>query len=179
MWNNSLLFLVIWICLGLVFAFYFSSFMRFLKWKLQLKLTKKVYKYGEKLEWTFTLKTKQDIQGKDLKIYLKAYKKQSKYGPKWEKATRQVELLNISQDVESWVLYKAGTKRSYDIDLKIPEMNELFPEWSDIASSKLPKKLSRHTPVRTKRGQYTWEVRVKLEWESVKLSSSRYIFVSE
>lgn len=178
MWGNTLFFLVIWIFAGLLFAFYFSSFMRFLKGKIQLQLTKKMYHYGDKLEWTFTLKAKQDIQWKDVKVYLKAYKKQSRYGPKWEKNTRQIELLNISQDVESWVLYKAGNKYDYDINLVIPEIKQIFPDGIDTVEWKRSKALSRHTPVRSKRGKYTWEVRVKLESESVKLTSSRYIFVS-
>ena len=179
MWNELLFYTLVWICIGFFLAFFLPSFMRFLTGKVQLKLSKKIYTYGDKLEWIFTVYAKKEIQWESLRVYLKAYQKQSWYGPKWEKSTRQVELFHMTQEIESWITYKPGTKTDYNIDLQIPWFDELFPESEASEGSKKSSKPSRYTILRSKRNTIAWEVRVKLEWQKKHLSSSRYIFVSE
>ncbi len=180
MWNDIVLYLCIWILAGLFVAVYYSSFKRRLHGKIQLKLTKKIYNYWDDIEWSFTLHTKRDIAWKDLKVYLTAHQRQSRYTPTGAKNTRQVEFARIVQDVEWGVNYNAGQRKNYKINIKIPELDDLFSEENlpKPGKGKL-KKLARHTLIRSKRHNYSWEVRVKLQGESVKLSSSRYIFVSE
>lgn len=177
--NNLLFYTLIWILIWFSVALFLPVLMRSLTGRVQLKLSKKIYTYGDKLEWTFSVHAKKTIQWESLKLYLKAYQKESWYGPKWEKSTRQVELFHLTKEIESWITYKSGTKKEYEIDVQIPTFDELFPDSGAPESSKKLWKLSRYTILRSKRNAITWEVRVKLEGQKTHLSSSRYIFVSE
>jgi len=178
--ENIILYLFLWIIAWVFTAIIGTLILKFLKWSINIKLFKKTYTYWEEIKWTFTLHAKKNIQWQDLNMHLIGYTKETSYSSKWQRNTRQVEFTRFSKHVESNTLYNAWMKRDYDITIKIPEVNEIFSEdqipdlWDGVLW-----KLAKYALTKSRKQNYSWEVRVDLEAEGLDLSSNKQIFISK
>lgn len=178
--DNIILYLFLGIIAWVFSAIFLTAFAKFLKGKIRIKLLKKTYNYGEEIKWTFTLHSKKTIMWEDLSIHLIGYVQETSYSSKWQRNTRQVEFARFSQNVESATQYVAGMKRDYDINVKIPNIEEIFSQdqipdlWDGMLG-----KLAKYALTTSKKKNYTWEVRVNLEAKWLDISSNKQIFISK
>jgi len=177
--ENIILYLFLWIIAWVFAAIISTLILKFLKWKITIKLPKKTYNFWEEIKGIFTLYAKKGIKWQDLSIHLIWYRKETTYSSKWQRHTRQVEFTRFSQNIEAGTYYDPGMRRDYEINVKIPELNEIFWEEQipDLWDGMLWK-LAKYAISKSKNQSYSWEVRVDLEAEWLDLSSNKQIFIT-
>jgi len=156
---------------------------KYLKGEIKIKLSKRTYNYGEKLEGFFTLHAKKTINGNDLSVHLVGYKRENSYWKDGKKNTRRVEVARFSEIIETWKIYDAGLKKDIDFRIQIPEREEIINNKGIAVNiddflwkgklGKIAKYALKHMP----KTQVTWQVQIDLEATGLDIHGKKDIFI--
>ncbi len=178
--DNVILLLFLGLIFGVIWGILFTLLAKYLKWEIRIRLVKRNYSYGEKINWTFKLHAKKEIIGQELEVHLVAYRRESSYSKDGKRQTRRVEFARYSHCVESGVVYEAWLRRDYDISIQVPSRENIFWTQSelDLWDSALWK-IASYALRSTRKNQLTWQLQVDLQAEWLDLHGKKDIFVTD
>lgn len=153
---------------------------KFLKGKIDVSLPKRAYNFGEKIEGSFRLHAKKEIDCESLTAHLVWYRRVTSYGKDGKKNTRREVFTRFSQDIAGSIKMIAGERKQYNISIQIPSYDDVFWKKKDIdLGDSTLWKLASHALNNTKRNQLTWQVQIDLEASGLDIHGKKDVFVTQ
>lgn len=167
-------YLILWLFAGLFFWIIgyvlVYQLLKFMKWNIKIFIPKKHYFYGDEIEWNIEIHAKKHIEVTKTEVVLVAYRRERTYTNKGTK-TRNVEIFRQETEISWKDTLLAGTKRSKNISIEIPKIENLPKEMQLMIDhpNKLLAKTQSFYRWLTRSSKLKWHMRVNVVAEGIDL----------